>query len=69
MHDNTRLQKAPKRYASDHKHIYLLRHKTFAVIHPLTQKDILRTDFTEKILHIYKEMLPFRRHLNEATTV
>ncbi|WP_108869730.1 DUF2461 domain-containing protein [Aquimarina aquimarini] len=63
------LKKAPKGYTADHKHIDLLRHRTFAVIHPLTKKDILKADFTDRIITVYKEMLPFRRYFNEAVTV
>ncbi len=67
--DEDKLKKAPKGYSSDHKHIDLLRHRTFAVIHPLTKNDILKDDFMEKVISVYKEMLPFRRYFNEAVTV
>jgi len=63
------LKKAPKGYFNDHPHIDLLRHKTFAVMHPLTHKEILRDDFKEKLISLYLEMLPFRRYLNKAVTV
>ncbi|WP_299255844.1 DUF2461 domain-containing protein [uncultured Aquimarina sp.] len=63
------LKKAPKGYTIDHEHIDLLRRKTIAVIHPLTKKEILQSNFNERIIEVYKEMLPFRRYLNEAVTV
>ena len=63
------LSQAPKGYSSDHEHIDLLKHKTFAVETSLTQKEVVAEDFEEKVIHIYKEMLPFRRYLNKAVTV
>lgn len=63
------LKKAPKGFSNDHPHIHLLRNKTFAVMHPLSQKEILQTDFKEKVISVYMEMLPFRRYLNKAVTV
>lgn len=67
--DGDSLKKAPKGYAIDHKHIELLQYKTLAVIHPLTKEEILSDDFEEKVIEVYKEMLPFRRYLRQAVTV
>ncbi|WP_103072477.1 DUF2461 domain-containing protein [Aquimarina sediminis] len=67
--DRDMLKTAPKGYTSDHEYIDLLRHRTFAVIHPLTKEEVLKDDFTDKIVEVYKEMLPFRRYFNEAVTV
>ncbi len=67
--DKDKLKTTPKGYSSDHEYIDLLRHRTFAVIHPLTQEDILKDDFMDKVITVYKEMLPFRRYFNQAVTV
>ena len=64
-----KLKTSPKSYSQDHKHIELLRYKSFAVMHSLTQKEIKNDDFQEKLIEIYKEMLPFRNYLNNAITV
>ena len=63
------LAKAPRGYSNDHEHIKLLRYKTLAVEHSLMRKDIQGSNFDEKIVEIYLEMLPFRRYLNKAVTV
>ncbi len=63
------LKTSPKGYTQDHKHIDLLRRKSFAVSCPLTQKEVMASNFEEKVIAIYKEMLPFRRYLNQAVTV
>jgi uncharacterized protein (TIGR02453 family) len=63
------LKKAPKGFSNEHPHIHLLRNKTFAVMHPLTQEEILQADFKDRVISVYLEMLPFRRYLNRAVTV
>ncbi|WP_405199527.1 DUF2461 domain-containing protein [Christiangramia sp. LLG6405-1] len=67
--DDEKLKTAPKGFSKDHEHIELLRNKTFAVQVDLTQKQILKKDFQEKLVEIYREMLPFRNYLNKAITV
>jgi uncharacterized protein (TIGR02453 family) len=67
--EDHRLKKAPKGFSNEHPYIDLLRNKTFAVMHPLNQKDILASNFKEKVISVYQEMLPFRRYLNKAVTV
>lgn len=67
--DEEKLKTAPKGYSQDHEYIELLRNKSFAVTHTLTQKEIMQDDFQEKLIDIYKEMLPFRNYLNKAITV
>jgi len=69
LQDRDMLKKAPKGYTMDHEYIDLLRFKTIAVIHPLTKEEILQDDFNDRVIEVYKEMLPFRRYLNEAVTV
>ncbi|MBP2832422.1 DUF2461 domain-containing protein [Aquimarina sp. U1-2] len=64
-----KLTNAPKGFSADHEHIDLLRHKTFAVEHQLTQREVMQDDFDQKVIEIYKEMLPFRRYLNQAVSV
>lgn len=63
------LKTAPKGYSQEHPHIYLLRYKSFAVMHNLKRKDIYSKDFKLYIKEVYLEMLPFRRYLNKAVTV
>lgn len=67
--EDDRLKTAPKGFSKDHPHIELLRNKTFAVMHPLNREDILAPHFKEKLVEVYREMLPFRRYLNKAITV
>lgn len=64
-----KLTTSPKGYSQDHQHINLLRHKTFAVAYSITQNEVMQDDFKERVINVYKEMLPFRRYLNQAVTV
>jgi uncharacterized protein (TIGR02453 family) len=67
--DGNSLKTAPKGYSKDHQYIELLRQKTFAVMHPLTQKEVMSEGFMQKCVQVYKEMQPFRAYLNKAVTV
>lgn len=64
-----KLSTAPKGFNQEHQFIDLLRNKTFAVEHKLTQLEVTGSNFEEKVIKIYQEMLPFRRYLNQAVTV
>lgn len=63
------LKTAPKGFSQNHTHIDLLRRKSFVVICELKRKDVTGSGFEKKVITIYKELLPFRRYLNEAVTV
>ncbi len=67
--EDEKLKNAPKGFSNDHPHINLLKNKTFAVMHSLSEKEVLQDDFKERVIEVYKEMLPFRRYLNKAVTV
>ena len=67
--DDNPLKTAPKGFSQDHEHIDLLRRRSFAVAVPLTEEAVNHPDFMKEVIKIYKEMLPFRRYLNEAVTV
>ncbi len=69
LYEDEKLVTSPKGFSGDHPHIDLLRHKTFAVAHPLEESTILGPGFDEYVVEIYREMLPFRRYLNKAITV
>ncbi|MFT4833235.1 MAG: hypothetical protein ACI815_002900, partial [Psychroserpens sp.] len=64
-----KLKMAPKGFPKEHLHLDLLKNKTFAVMHSITENEILQDDFNEKVVHVYKEMLPFRHYLNKTVTV
>ena len=67
--DGDSLKTSPKGFSQNHKHIDLLRRKTFAVQANLTQKEVMSSDFDKHVIKIYKEMLPFRNYLNKAVSV
>ena len=64
-----KLKTSPKGFSIDHPHIDLIRNKTFAVIHRFENDIIFKKEFTQKIIDVYLEMLPFRRYLNKAISV
>lgn len=69
LYKDEKLKTSPKGFLRNHRHIDLLRNKTFAVEYSFSNKEVLQDDFKEKVISVYKEMLPFRRYLNRAITV
>ncbi|MCX2720300.1 DUF2461 domain-containing protein [Lentiprolixibacter aurantiacus] len=69
LYEDTRLTKVPKGFHSAHPHLELLKNKTFAVACSISRKQVLAPDFSDLVIKVYQEMLPFRRYLNEAITV
>jgi len=69
LYEDEKLKTSPKGFSSDHSHIDLLRHKTFAVIHTFPNELLFKKNFNQKIIDVYLEMLPFRRYLNKAISV
>lgn len=69
MIDEDQLKTSPKGFSQDHKHIDLLRLKSFAAMKFFERNEVLADDFKDKVLETYKVMLPFRRYLNKAVTV
>ena len=67
--DDVKLTNSPKGFSNDHPHIDLLRNKTYAVATEFSTEAIFKSDFEDKVITAYKEMLPFRRYLNKAITV
>lgn len=67
--DDVKLTNSPKGFSKDHPHIDLLRNKTFAVATEFSTAAIYKEDFEKQVIKVYKEMLPFRRYLNQAVTV
>ncbi len=67
--EDEKLKTAPKGFYQNHEHIELLRNKSFAVMSSLNQEEIVKDDFQEKLISIYREMSAFRHYLNNAITV
>jgi uncharacterized protein (DUF2461 family) len=64
--DEDALKTSPKGYSQEHRFIELLRLKSFAVSHDLTQKEVIGGGFKEELIKAYKLLLPFRQYLNQA---
>lgn len=60
------LKTAPKGYDKKHPGIDLLRHKSFIVIRPLQDEDLLAPHFIERAAEIFRAMYPFNQFLNRV---
>jgi uncharacterized protein (TIGR02453 family) len=69
LYEDEKLQRMPKGFEADHPYRDLLKHKTFAVVRPLSKKQVLSSGFDDLVVETYLEMLPFRRYLNKALSV
>ncbi len=69
LYIDEKLKGAPKGFTKEHPYIDLLRNKSYAVVHQLSRDQVLSNDFKEIVIKVYREMLPFRRYLNNALTV
>lgn len=69
LYEDEKLKSSPKGFSKDHRHIELLRNKTFAVVHEFSTDEAMQGNLNEKLIAVYNEMLPFRRYLNQAVTV
>ena len=69
LYEDRPLKRMPKGFSTDHPHAELLKHKTFAVVRPLTQAVILSPAFEDIVVETYLELLPFRTYLNRALSV
>lgn len=69
IEDDDKLKTSPKGFSQDHKHIDLLRYKSFAVMKDFNRDIVLSESFQDEIIKAYKLMLPFRHYLNTAVSV
>ncbi len=69
LDDEDTLKAAPKGFSTNHPHADLLRLKSFTVVHPITQQEIMADGFTDKVVSIYQEILPFKQYLEQAVSV
>ncbi|AMR31442.1 TIGR02453 family protein [Mucilaginibacter sp. PAMC 26640] len=60
------LKTAPRDYSPDNENIELLKLKSFIVMHPLTDKDVLGAKLTDKILNACEKLYPLNVFLKNA---
>lgn len=60
-----RLKTAPQGYPKDHPEIELLQLKSYFVMHPLTNEEVLSKNLLQTCIASYKVMFPFNKFLNE----
>jgi uncharacterized protein (TIGR02453 family) len=66
LSDEDKLKTVPKGYDKTHPQIELLRHRSFIVVHDLTDKVILGKDFQKHCATVFKAMYPMNMFLRRA---
>ncbi len=61
-----KLKTAPKGYPKEWEHIELLKNRSYAVGHSVSENELFAPDFPEKALEIFRIIQPFNRYLNRA---
>jgi uncharacterized protein (TIGR02453 family) len=61
-----KLKTAPKGYPRDHPHIELLKHKSFIVSHPFTDKEVKGKKFVKQVAETAKVIKPLNDFLKDA---
>ncbi|MEZ4888196.1 MAG: DUF2461 domain-containing protein [Chitinophagales bacterium] len=66
--EGEQLKTAPRGYDIDHPSVDLLRYKQFLVSQAFTDKELLSSDFVEKLSDGFKAMRPFFDYMSEVLT-
>ena len=61
-----KLKTSPRGFPGNDENIYLLRNKSFAVIHNLSDEFLLSENWLEEVIKIFKIQKPFNDYLNEV---
>lgn len=61
-----KLKRAPKDFPKNFEEIELLKHKSYAMIHPVKNEFWEQNDLERQLIEIYKCLLPFNHFLNKA---
>jgi uncharacterized protein (TIGR02453 family) len=64
--EGEKLKSAPRGFPKDFPDIELLKHKHYTVTHQFKDEIILKKNFTNNILKIYKEMYPLNYFVNKV---
>ncbi len=62
---DAKLKTAPRGFAKDHPEIELLRYKSFAGFHPLSDAQVLGEDFLEDLAQAFRALYPLNNWLNQ----
>jgi len=63
---NHRLKTSPKGYKNDNHMIKYVRLKSYVVSHPVSIDEFLDDNYVNKVVRLYRSMLPFRKFLDRA---
>lgn len=66
LDDFDKLKTMPKGYPKDHPHIELLKHKSFIVSHPFTDKEVKGKNFVRLVTDTARAIKPLNEFLKEA---
>jgi len=63
--EGEKLKKMPKGYPADHPQIELLKYKSYLIMNEVPDKMVLRDDYFDYVIEVFRAMKPFNDYLNE----
>ena len=63
--EGEKLKKAPKGFSSEHKHIELLKYKSYLAVKETSDKKVIGDDYLKYAVSVFKAMKPLNDFLNE----
>jgi len=63
--EGEKLKKAPKGFSPDHKHIELLKYKSYLAVKETSDKTVLGNEYFQYAIDVFKAMKPLNDFLNE----
>lgn len=64
--EGEKLKTTPKNYAKDHPEIEFLKHKSFLMVHQVSDKQVTAKDFAKTVTSTFEAMLPLNNFLNRT---
>lgn len=61
-----KLKRPPKDFPADFEDIELLKFKSYAVLHPVSNEQVMADGFVEKVVDVFKKMKDFNGFINRA---
>jgi len=66
--EGEKVKTAPKGYSREHPSIDLLRYKQFLLSHKFSDKEVLSSDFVNRVVQVFLAMHPFFDYMSEILT-
>ena len=64
-----KLKRVPQGYEANHPQAELLKMKSYLVMHPVKDSQVIQKDFLPQVLQVFQAIIPFNQFLNTAVNM